>query len=297
LVRPGGYLLFTENFVHGPVQRGPNQVNRPIEEIESLVEAAGLNILHRRPMGVLGNAQVYAPKPWRKTWGGALRAATLTAPTGWLAGALLYPIERTLVRTLSESPTFDLMVCRPPPPASASRPACAWRPAGLATLTWPPPAEAGLYAWFSRESPCPAAPVRRPGSPHAWGSHLEQLKGRGKSATEARSGVLGHAAKGRLGISHRMVTERVEVRGVRLQRGDRPVKRGAHLDRMSRARRAGQRHVPHTRPRSRPHVREQPPVAGVVGRVQDRLAHMPVIRCVEPAAGPDWMMVPAEHHL
>jgi len=114
LVRPGGYLLFTENFVHGPVQRGPNQVNRPIEEIESLVEAAGLNILHRRPMGVLGNAQVDAPKPWRKTWGGALRAATLTAPTGWLAGALLYPIERTLVRTLSESPTFELMVCRRP---------------------------------------------------------------------------------------------------------------------------------------------------------------------------------------
>jgi hypothetical protein len=63
-------------------------------------------------MLMLMNAQVDASLPWRKAWGGVLRAATLTGPTGWLAGAALYPVERRLVRSRRESPTTELLVCR-----------------------------------------------------------------------------------------------------------------------------------------------------------------------------------------
>ena len=37
----------------------------------------------------------------------------LSAALGyWLAGAALYPLERRLVRTRSESPTTEIMLCR-----------------------------------------------------------------------------------------------------------------------------------------------------------------------------------------
>ena len=112
LVRPGGYFVLSENFLHRPTQRGANQVNRTIGWITACLDRAGFNVLHRAPFLVLMNAQVDAGPVWRKVWGGTLRAATLTEPTGWLAGAALYPLERRLVRARTESPTTEIMVCR-----------------------------------------------------------------------------------------------------------------------------------------------------------------------------------------
>ena len=112
VLRPGGTFVLSENFLHRPEQRGAHQVNRTIEWIGDALSHTGFEVVRRVPMLVLMNAQVDAPFPWRKLWGGALRAATLTRPTGWLAGAALYPIERRLTRRLTESPTTELMVCR-----------------------------------------------------------------------------------------------------------------------------------------------------------------------------------------
>lgn len=112
LLRPGGYLLLSENFVHGPAQRGPRQVNRSLPDITGLLDRAGLEVLRRVPMLVLMNAHVDARPARRKLWGAALRAATALPPTGWLAGAALYPLERRLVSTRAESPTTELAVCR-----------------------------------------------------------------------------------------------------------------------------------------------------------------------------------------
>lgn len=112
LVRPGGYFVLSENFLHRPTQRGANQVNRTIGWITACLDRAGFDVLHRAPFLVLMNAQVDAGPVWRKVWGGTLRAATLTEPTGWLAGAALYPLERRLVRARTESPTTEIMVCR-----------------------------------------------------------------------------------------------------------------------------------------------------------------------------------------
>lgn len=87
--------------------------NRTLEWItDALDEAGGLGcvFIRRTPMLVLMNAQVDAGPGWRRLWGGTLRAATVTEATGWLAGAALYPLERRLVRTRSESPTTEIMV-------------------------------------------------------------------------------------------------------------------------------------------------------------------------------------------
>ncbi|PRY00479.1 class I SAM-dependent methyltransferase [Allonocardiopsis opalescens] len=111
-VRPGGYFVLSENFLHRPVQRGDHQVNRTLEWITAELDRVGFEVQRRVPMLVLMNAQVDAGPVWRKLWGGTLRAATLTNPTGWLAGAALYPLERRLVRSRRESPTTELMICR-----------------------------------------------------------------------------------------------------------------------------------------------------------------------------------------
>jgi len=111
-VRPGGVFVLSENFLHGPEQRSDYQVNHTLPWITAALDEAGFDVVRRVPMLVLMNAQVDANPVWRKLWGGFLRAVTLTEVTGWLAGALLYPLERRLVRTLRESPTTELMICR-----------------------------------------------------------------------------------------------------------------------------------------------------------------------------------------
>ena len=112
LLKPGGHFVLSDNFLHRAEQRGERQVNRSLTTIENVLDAAGLEVLRRVPMLVLMNAQVDASPLWRKSWGAALRLATVTDATGWLAGALLYPLERQLVRRVKESPTTELMICR-----------------------------------------------------------------------------------------------------------------------------------------------------------------------------------------
>jgi SAM-dependent methyltransferase len=112
LLRPGGHFVLSDNFLHRAEQRGTRQANRSLDHIEEVLDTAGLEVLRRAPMLVLMNAQVDAPLLWRKCWGAALRLATVTEATGWVAGALLYPLERLLVRRVQESPTTEIMICR-----------------------------------------------------------------------------------------------------------------------------------------------------------------------------------------
>ncbi|HJE58701.1 MAG TPA: class I SAM-dependent methyltransferase [Nocardiopsis listeri] len=112
VVRPGGALIISENCLQRPEQRGEHQVNRTLETITSLADEAGFDVVRRVPMLVLMNAQVDAALPWRKVWGGFLRAVTITAFTGGLAGSLLYRVDRRLVRGRREGPTTELLVLR-----------------------------------------------------------------------------------------------------------------------------------------------------------------------------------------
>ncbi|TMR93412.1 class I SAM-dependent DNA methyltransferase [Nonomuraea basaltis] len=111
-LRPGGFFVLSENFLHGREQRGDYQTNHTLTWITRALDEAGFEVMRRVPMLVLMNAQVDANPAWRKLWGGLLRAVTLTEQTGGVAGALLFPLERRLVRWLRESPTTELMICR-----------------------------------------------------------------------------------------------------------------------------------------------------------------------------------------
>ncbi len=114
VLKPGGWFLFSENFVHHPTVRRRHFVARSIDETESAVRDAGFEIVRRQPMFVLMNIPVDTTSKWpRRLWKRVERALKKETP-GLLIGGALYPVDRLLTKVLKESPTTEVMVCRKP---------------------------------------------------------------------------------------------------------------------------------------------------------------------------------------
>ena len=112
-LKPGGTLLFSDNFVHGGPARARHHVSRPLEETEDAVRAAGFRIEARMPMFVVMNEPADSNSALvRRAWSMAIPQAARHEAIGWAIGASLYPVDRILTRILHESPTTEVMVCR-----------------------------------------------------------------------------------------------------------------------------------------------------------------------------------------
>jgi len=117
LLKPGGLFIFTDSFLHGPTYRVTHAAARSDAEIRKAVEAAGLRIERQGPVFVLMNH----PGDTRGRFWSALWI-WLTLPvrlnrrlgtvTGFLLGALLYPLEVVLTTVKSEGPSTEYAVCR-----------------------------------------------------------------------------------------------------------------------------------------------------------------------------------------
>jgi SAM-dependent methyltransferase len=113
VLKPGGWLLWSDNFLRQATERVTHQASRPLAESVRCVEAAGFEIVNRVPMFVLMNYPADTrSRLARWAWTAMVAPATLAEPLGGLVGAILYPLERTLVRRLRESPSTELMICR-----------------------------------------------------------------------------------------------------------------------------------------------------------------------------------------
>jgi SAM-dependent methyltransferase len=113
LLKPGGYFLWSDNFIHQPTIRVTHQVSRSLEEITAAVTAAGLEIVERVPMFVLMNYPADTRSKLRQwAWTALMAPAMVSDLLGWALGALLYPLERRLVASRSESASTELMICR-----------------------------------------------------------------------------------------------------------------------------------------------------------------------------------------
>jgi SAM-dependent methyltransferase len=113
LLRPGGLFLWSDNFIHRPTVRVPHQASRSLDEATAAVQAAGLEVVARRPMFVLMNYP--ADTRWRLArwaWTAMVAPAVVSDRAGGLLADLLLPLERRLVRRLRESPSTEIMVCR-----------------------------------------------------------------------------------------------------------------------------------------------------------------------------------------
>jgi SAM-dependent methyltransferase len=115
LLRPGGWFLWSDNFLRCGTERVTHQANRSLAESTRLVRLAGLEVVQRVPMFVLMNYPADArSRLARWAWVAMVTPALLGEVPGWLLGALLYPVERALIRMVRESPSTELMVCRKP---------------------------------------------------------------------------------------------------------------------------------------------------------------------------------------
>ena len=113
MLKPGGVLVFTENFVHGPRRSGPHQVSRSLDEIERLVREAGLVPLWRRPAFVLMNGPVDSTgRALAVGWRALTGVLTRWPNAGTVVGAVLAPLELLLVSTRREGPSTEMMACR-----------------------------------------------------------------------------------------------------------------------------------------------------------------------------------------
>ena len=113
LLRPGGWFLWSDNFLRHPTERVAHQVSRSLAESTAALEAAGFEVIERVPMFVLMNYPAdTTSKPARWAWTAMVAPAALAEPIGWALGAILYPLEKALVKRLKESPSTELMVCR-----------------------------------------------------------------------------------------------------------------------------------------------------------------------------------------
>jgi len=113
LLKPGGWFLWSDNFLRNATERIAHQASRPLAESVRLVESAGLTVVSRVPMFVLMNYPADArSRLARWAWTAMVAPAVLGEPFGWAVGAALFPLERMLVRARRESPSTELMVCR-----------------------------------------------------------------------------------------------------------------------------------------------------------------------------------------
>ena len=113
LLKPGGWFLWSDNFLRHDTERVTHQASRPLAESVRLVEAAGFEIIDRAPMFVLMNYPAdTTARLARWAWTALVAPAMLGEPFGWALGAALYPFERVLVRAVKESPSTEVMVCR-----------------------------------------------------------------------------------------------------------------------------------------------------------------------------------------
>lgn len=113
LLKPGGVLIFTDNFLHAPKAFvAPHSTNRPLAQIETSLRAAGFRVETRRPMFVLMNNPVDSPSALFRFYWRAVSFLCENAVFGFIAGALLYPLELLLTSVLSEGPSTEICVAR-----------------------------------------------------------------------------------------------------------------------------------------------------------------------------------------
>jgi len=113
LLKPDGYFVFSEFFLHGKPVGAKHHMSRMLRDIEAAVEAAGFSVVRRIPMHVLMNQPLDTRGSLAlRVWDRFTDIIERHEWFGMLAGATLFPVEAMLIRILRESPSTELMICR-----------------------------------------------------------------------------------------------------------------------------------------------------------------------------------------
>jgi 2-polyprenyl-3-methyl-5-hydroxy-6-metoxy-1,4-benzoquinol methylase len=112
MLKPGGTLLLTENFV-GATQVGRHQINRTEQSVRALLESERLSPAGQWPVFFLMNTPVSSQSQLlARWWRLAMRIAGHGEAWGWTLGAALFPLEVALGRVRRDGPSTKLAAWR-----------------------------------------------------------------------------------------------------------------------------------------------------------------------------------------
>jgi SAM-dependent methyltransferase len=113
LLQPGGFFLFSDNFVRSGTLRADYQVSRSLPQIAGSLDRAGFRVVSRVPMFILMNSPVDSTNVVMKwMWRGVRFLAARPGFRGYATGLALYPLERVLLLAVRDGPSTKLMTCQ-----------------------------------------------------------------------------------------------------------------------------------------------------------------------------------------
>ncbi len=113
LLKPGGYFFFSDNFLKNETIRTQHQVCHSKKDLYRMFEKAGLEVVSHQPFMVLSNYPIDSKnKLLHAYWFLLENTVALIKPLGHLFGAILYPIEKILLRSIKDSPSSEIVVLR-----------------------------------------------------------------------------------------------------------------------------------------------------------------------------------------
>lgn len=113
LLKPGGYFVYSDNFLNGETIRTTHQVSRSKKYLYDLFEKAGLEVVSHKPFMILSNYPIDSNNKLLHAYWFLLENTTaLIKPLGHLFGVILYPIEKILLKQIKDSPSSEIILLR-----------------------------------------------------------------------------------------------------------------------------------------------------------------------------------------
>ncbi len=113
LLKPGGYLIFSDNLVSAGRNHDTHQISRTEDDIRDLLRQNGFTVEKVVPMFVFMNDPVRSrSRIMRALFNRIYRLAARGEICGQIVGAMLYPIEIAGLRLLSRGPSTEIFICR-----------------------------------------------------------------------------------------------------------------------------------------------------------------------------------------
>lgn len=113
LLRPGGYLVFSDNLPHNEALSSVHFKSRSFKDYMQLLDSSGFEVVIRKPMFHLLNSPSDSnSRLLHRWWSSVLRIGRGShRVAGWIA-RVMYPLERQIVRMRVEGTSTEIVVCR-----------------------------------------------------------------------------------------------------------------------------------------------------------------------------------------
>ncbi|MBF4767275.1 class I SAM-dependent methyltransferase [Nocardioides agariphilus] len=113
LLRPGGFFVWSDLFLHGRESRGGHIVWRSLKRAEDAVRAADMDVVLREPLFWLLNEPRDTKIPGALTaWKGGMWLVSRNERVADSIGQRLWRLDARLTSHRRESPSTEIMVCR-----------------------------------------------------------------------------------------------------------------------------------------------------------------------------------------